>query len=193
MSDVSSRTKKQASLARGPGSGKSTLAADIADKVSQNHIKCQVVSIEGFMKPKRELSDEQMRRRGAIETFDGEAVLYMFRTLRERGPGVIEADTEAIIFEGIYMLADREPWNGIEELVEEKWFIHVRPELSRERVAGRRIKKGICKTKEEALKQYDESDGLNNDFIGKHRYHTDIIIENDEEMSLREPNGMELK
>ncbi|KAI1383718.1 P-loop containing nucleoside triphosphate hydrolase protein [Hypoxylon trugodes] len=199
-------------LAGGPGSGKSTLAAMIAEKVSQQHVKCQVISIEGFMKPKAELSKQQMKRRGAIETFDGNAVLRMFRVLRERGPGhelrapsfdeerrdpvqddqLIEADTEAIIFEGIYLLADREPWNNIESLVDEKWFIHVRPELCRERVADRRTKKGICRTRDEALKQYDESDGLNNEFITKHRYQTDVIIENNEELSLWEPDGDEV-
>ncbi|KAH9902107.1 P-loop containing nucleoside triphosphate hydrolase protein [Xylariomycetidae sp. FL2044] len=200
-------------LAGGPGSGKSTIAAAISDRVSKQHVKCQTVSIEGFMKPQSQLSEAQMRRRGAIETFDGEAVLRMFKTLRERGPGhelrapsfdeekrdpvpddqLIEADTEAVIFEGIYMLADEPPWKEIEKLVDEKWYIHVRPELSRQRVADRRVGKGICETKEEALKQYDESDGLNNDYIGKHRVHTDVIIESNEEMGLHEPDGTELK
>ncbi|KAI8957173.1 P-loop containing nucleoside triphosphate hydrolase protein [Daldinia sp. FL1419] len=200
-------------LADGLGSGKSTLAAAIADDVSVQHVKCRVRSIEGFTKPKSRLSEERMKRRGAIETFDGQAVLDMFRTLRERGPGhelwapsfveekpdpvpndqLIETDTEAILFESIYLLANREPWSGIEELVDEKWFVHVRPELSRERVASRRTDKGICKTREEALKQYDESDGLNNAFVAKHRYETDIIIENNEDMLLREPGGRELR
>ena len=74
-------------MAGGPGSGESTIAIAIADKVSSEHVKCQVVSVEGFLKPKSELSEEQMKRRGAIETFDGDAVVNMFRTLRERGPG----------------------------------------------------------------------------------------------------------
>ncbi|KAI0173234.1 P-loop containing nucleoside triphosphate hydrolase protein [Hypoxylon sp. FL1284] len=213
-SDGRQRVKRcLVALAGGPGSGKSTIAAIIADKVSEQHVKCQVVSIEGFMKPQRELSEEQMTRRVAIETFDGEAVLDMFRTLRARGPGQelrapsfdeearepvaddqrIEPDTEALIFEGIYLLADRDPWRRIERLVDEKWFVHVRPDLSRDRVAGRRTDKGICETREEALRQYDESDGLNNEFIAKNRYHTDIIIENNEEMSLREPDGKEIR
>lgn len=64
----------------------------------------------------------------------------MFRTLRERGPGhdfraptfdeekggpvpnhqLIEADTEAVVFGGIYMLADQGPWREIGKLVDEK-------------------------------------------------------------------------
>ncbi|KAK3703910.1 hypothetical protein LTR37_014128 [Vermiconidia calcicola] len=167
-------------------SGESTIAIAIADKVSSEHVKCQVVSVEGFLKPKSELSEEQMKRRGAIETFDGDAVVNMFRTLRERGPGHeldpvpdvqrIEPDSEVVIFERIYLLPDQKPWNEIEELIDEKWFIHVRPHLCRERVAGRRVDKGISETKEEALKSYDESDGMNDEFISKHRYHTDVII-----------------
>lgn len=211
-SDTQRAKRCLVALAGGPGSGKSTIAAQIADKVSKQHVKCQAVSIEGFMYPKSRLSEEQLRKRGSIDTFDGEAVVQMFRTLRERGPGhelqaptfdeekrdpvpddqLIESDTEAVIFEGIYMLADQDPWREIEKLVDEKWFIHVRPELSRERVAERRLSKGISKTKEEALKSYDESDGQNNDFIAKHRYHTDVIIESNEEMGLILEKGKEL-
>ena len=88
----------------------------------------------------------------------------------------IEPDSEVVIFERIYLLPDQKPWNEIEELIDEKWFIHVRPDLCRERVAGRRVDKGISETKEEALKSYDESDGMNDEFISKHRYHTDVII-----------------
>lgn len=45
-------------LAGGPGSGKSTIAAQIADKVSKQHVKCQAVSIKGFMYPKSQLSKD---------------------------------------------------------------------------------------------------------------------------------------
>ncbi|KAI6872238.1 hypothetical protein KC343_g6812 [Hortaea werneckii] len=201
-------------LAGGPGSGKSTIASAIADKVCKQGIKCQVVSIEGFMKPKSALrSEEEVRKRGTIESFDGDAVVDMFKRLRELGPGhelwapsfdeakadpvpesqLIEADSQAVIFEGIYLLADVEPWNQIEHLVDEKWFIHVRPELCRERVAGRRVDKGFSKDMREALESYDEFDGRNNDFIGRYRYQTDLIIESNEELGIREPDGEEIK
>ncbi|PPJ57145.1 hypothetical protein CBER1_08467 [Cercospora berteroae] len=200
-------------LAGGPGSGKSTIAASISAAVAERGVKCQAISIEGFMKPKKELNDNMMKRRGAIETFDGEAAVELLKKMRQLGPGheiraptfdedkgepvpssqTIEADSETVIFEGIYLLADQEPWKQMESLVDEKWFIHVRPELSRERVVGRRIDKGMHQDKEEAYKVYDESDGLNNDFIAKHRYHTDVIIEANEEFAIKEPNGKEHK
>ncbi|KAI7469281.1 hypothetical protein KC351_g13225 [Hortaea werneckii] len=201
-------------LAGGPGSGKSTIASAIAEKVCKQGVKRQVVSIEGFMKPKSALqSEEEVKKRGTIESFDGEAVVDIFKRLRELGPGhelwapsfdetkadpvpesqLIEADSQAIIFEGIYLLADVEPWNQIEHLVDEKWFIHVRPELCRERVAGRRFDKGFSNDMNEALKSYDEFDGKNNDFIGSHRYQTDLTIESNEELGIREPDGKEIK
>ncbi|KAI7269917.1 hypothetical protein KC343_g8109 [Hortaea werneckii] len=201
-------------LAGGPGSGKSTIASAIAGKVCKQGIKCQVVSIEGFMKPKSALqSEEEVRKRGTIESFDGEAVVDMLKRLRELGPGhelwapsfdeakadpvpesqLIKADSQAVILEGIYLLADGAPWNQIEHLVDEKWFIHVRPELCRERVAGRRVDKGFSKDMREALESYDEFDGRNNDFIGRHRYQTDLIIESNEALGIREPDGEEIK
>ncbi|KAK5174994.1 uncharacterized protein LTR77_000130 [Saxophila tyrrhenica] len=201
-------------LAGGPGSGKSTLASAVADKVTQQHVKCGVISIEGFMKPKSAFSSPQeVQKRGTLESFDGDAVVEMFKTLRARGPGhelrvpafdeekgdpvpdaqLIEADSEAVVFEGLWLLADREPWKQIEEFVDEKWYIHVRPELTRERVASRRVQKGICRSMEEALKSYDEFDAKNAEFMDKNRYHTDIIIEANEEMAIREDDGKYLK
>lgn len=68
----------------------------------------------------------------------------------------------------------------------------MRPDFSRERVAERRFSKGIAKTKEEALRSYDESGGQNNDFIAECRYHTDVIIERIKEMGLVVEKGKEL-
>jgi hypothetical protein len=61
------------------------------------------------------------------------------------------------------------------------------------RFAGRRVENGICESMDEALKSCDEFDGKNNEFITKHLYHTDIIIESNEDMSIREPDGRALR
>ncbi|KAL1584897.1 hypothetical protein WHR41_06560 [Cladosporium halotolerans] len=197
-------------LAGGPGSGKSTIAAGISDAVSQRGLKCQAVSIEGFIKPSHALTAEQQQRKGSIDTFDGEAVVAFFEKLRELGRGhevkcpgcneegcfepipdaeSVHADAEVVIFEGIYLLADREPWKKLEPLVDEKWFIHVRPDLVRRRVAERRLQKGKAGSMEESLKSYDEGDAKNNDFIAECRYETDLVIESNEELAIRWPDG----
>lgn len=197
-------------LAGGPGSGKSFIAGAISDQVNKKGLKCQHISVEGFVKPSHVLTEEQKQNKGSIDTFDGQAVVDFLKKLRELGPGhavscpgvdedgkfepipdaeSVHADSEVVIFEGIYMLADREPWRQIEHLVDEKWFIHVRPDLVRQRVAERRLSKGKASSIEESLRSYDEGDAKNNDFIAKCRYHTDVIIESNEEVNVRWPDG----
>lgn len=197
-------------IAGGPGSGKSSIAASISDAVSKKGLKCQAVSIEGFIKPTDQLSPHQQQSKGAIDTFDGDAVVDFFRKLRELGPGhelscpgvdedgkfepipdaeSVHADSEVVVFEGIYMLADQDPWRQIEHLVDEKWFIYVQPDLVRQRVAERRMSKGKAGSMEESLWSYDEGDAKNNDFIAECRYATDLVIESNEEIAIRWPDG----
>jgi pantothenate kinase len=93
-SKPSTPTKKKTSrrtliaLAGGPGSGKTFIAYSIASAVTQRGLKAQAVSIEGFVKPSHVLTDEQEQHEGAIDTFDGEAVVnFLKKKLRELGPG----------------------------------------------------------------------------------------------------------
>ncbi|KAM0721390.1 hypothetical protein Q7P37_002314 [Cladosporium fusiforme] len=197
-------------LAGGPGSGKTFIASTIASEVSKKGLKCQHISVEGFVKPSHVLTDEQKKNKGSIDTFNGQAVVDFLTKLRELGPGhavscpgfdedgkfepipdaeSVHADSEVVIFEGIYMLADREPWKQIENLVDEKWYIHVRPDLVRQRVAERRLSKGKARNMEESLKSFDEGDARNNDFIQECRYATDLVIEANEDVAVRWPDG----
>lgn len=101
---------------------------------------------------------------------------------------VIDKATQVLIFEGVYLLADTEPWSQIgEELVDDRWFVHVDKELSRKRVAERRNSKGIEEDLDECYRQYDATDGKNNAFITEHRGKVNLIIENNEEKGLHEP------
>lgn len=198
-------------LAGGPGSGKTFIASSIADAVSKRGLKAQAVSIEGFVKPSHTLNDEQKQHKGAIGTFDGHAVVDFFKKLRELGPGhelscpgvdeddkfepipdgeKVHADAEVVIFEGIYMLADQEPWMQIcAPLVDERWFIDVKPDLVRQRVAERRLSKGKASSMEESLKTYDESDSQNTRWIAEHVVDVDLTIHSDEEVWVSWPDG----
>jgi pantothenate kinase len=190
-------------LAGGPGSGKTFIASAIADAVTSRGLKAQAVSIEGFVKPSHVLTDEQKQHKGSIDTFDGDAVVEFFKKLRELGPGhelscpgfdednkfepipdgeKVHADAEVIIFEGIYMLADREPYTQLRApLVDERWFIDVKPELVRQRVAERRLSKGKAPNMKESLRTYDESDSKNTKWISENVVDVDLTIHSDEE------------
>lgn len=198
-------------LAGGPGSGKTFIASAIADAVTKRGLKAQAVSIEGFVKPSHVLTDEQKQHKGAIDTFDGDAVVNFLRRLRELGighelscPGYdednkfepipdgekVHADTEVVVFEGIYMLANQEPYLQIRApLVDERWFIEVRPGLVRQRVAERRLSKGKASSLEESLKTYDETDGRNTWWIRENVVDVDLTIVSDEECSVRWSDG----
>ena len=198
-------------LAGGPGSGKTFIASSIADAVTQRGLKAQAVSIEGFVKPSHVLTEEQKKHKGSVDTFDGEAVVEFFRKLRELGPGhelscpgvdedgkfepipngeSVHADADVVIFEGIYMLANQEPYLQIRApLVDERWFIEVKPELVRQRVAERRLSKGKASSMEESLRTYDESDSGNTRWIAENIVDVDLTIVSNEECEVRWPDG----
>lgn len=200
-------------LAGGPGSGKTFIASSIADAVTGQGLKAQAVSIEGFVKPSHLLTSEQIQHKGSIDTFDGDAVVDFFTKLRELGPGhelscpgcdednkfepipngeSVHADAEVVIFEGIYMLANVEPWTKIcAPLVDERWFIDVKFELVRQRVAERRLSKGKAKDMEESLRTFDESDSRNARWIGENVADVDLVIHADEECWVSYGDGRE--
>ena len=198
-------------LAGGPGSGKTFIASSIADAVTKRGLKAQAVSIEGFVKPSHVLTDEQKKHKGSFDTFDGEAVVDFFKKLRELGPGhelscpgvdedgkfepipdgeKVHADAEVVIFEGIYMLANQEPYLQIRApLVDERWFIEVDPGIVRQRVAERRLSKGKASSMEESLRTYDESDSNNTRWIAENIVDVDLTIVSNEECEIRWPDG----
>ncbi|KAK1987691.1 phosphoribulokinase/uridine kinase [Colletotrichum cereale] len=131
--------------------------------------------------------DLALRRRGAPFTFDVSGFLNLVQKLRmtpipQRGepeiiirapsfdhaakdplPGVIEISsrTEVVIIEGNYTLLNEEPWSGIADLVDDRWFVDVSLEKARERLAARHLQAGIEKTLELALLRVDQNDVLN--------------------------------
>lgn len=73
--------------------------------------------------------------------------------------------------------------------VDQKWFVHIEPELQRDRVAGREVNKGIEKDMGGVYRRYNTGDGLNGKYIVENSLGVDIVIENSEEMNLKEMNG----
>lgn len=152
-------------------------------------------------------------RRGCVWTFDAHGVVNFVRKVKEQGEGklpkdekvqaphfdeeacdpipngeVVDPSTQIIIFEGVYFLSRTEPWVQVQDLVDERWMVHVDQEISRKRVAERRHKKGIEKDLDKSYEKYDASDGKNNIFIIENRGPVDWIIENNEEWGFHEPD-----
>lgn len=188
-------------MAGGLGSGKTTIAGHVRDRVDEQGYKCQVINVEGFLRPRAELSEEQLKQRGAIDTMDGEAVLHMVEDLRDSRPGedvslpgfdeharetvpggqVIRPETQVVIIEGTYVLANAQPWRRIGALVDQRWFVFVMPDVARERGARNYLDKGIVGSEEEAFKRYDEIGVYTNKYVNKHSCRVDVVVENNDD------------
>lgn len=188
-------------IAGGLGSGKSTIAGHVRDRVEEQGLKCQIVSVEGYLRPLADLSEEQLKQRGAIDTLDGDAVLHMVEDLRNSRPGedvhlpgfdehtretvadgqVIRPGTQVVIIKGTYVLADAQPWRKIGSLVDERWFVFVMPDVARERGAKQYLDKGIVGTQEEAFRRYDEIGVYTNKYVNRHSCRVDVVIENNDD------------
>lgn len=193
-------------IAGPPGSGKTTIAnqvASIINSLSPKSPKTIVISADGFHLPLATLrklpnASEALARRGAPWTFDGHAAVSFVRKLKANSrhqlvlaptfdhaikdpvaDGIlIEADVDVCILEGNYLLCDEPPWDEIASLVDDKWFVHVEPDLACMRVASRHLAAGIETTMEGAVYRAKTNDLLNGEFIqSKSRGRYDLMIE----------------
>jgi pantothenate kinase len=193
-------------LAGPPGSGKTTIAQRVAaligaQQASTSSPKVVVVSMDGFHLSRAVLDklpnrEEAYVRRGAPWTFDANGVVTLVRRCKGginetilapsfdhavKDPvadGVIvPAGTEIIIFEGLYLLLDSEPWQQIGAMADERWFVQVDPEVAKERVAVRHVAAGIEPDLESGRRRVEANDELNGRFINEHSKVRDVVIQ----------------
>lgn len=145
-----------------------------------------------------------LRRRGAPFTFDADAFLNLVMALRNtpvtrrdepslaiRAPtfdhavkdpvpnGItISSTTQVVIIEGNYTLLNEAPWSKIAQLVDERWFVDVPPEVARERLIERHLLAGIETSRDAAARRAEENDIPNGDLIRSHLIEPDIRIYN---------------
>ncbi|TAQ91521.1 Uridine kinase [Chlorociboria aeruginascens] len=134
---------------------------------------------------------EAFARRGAPFTIDGAGFLTLTQDLRQSVSGstktifapsfdhalkdprendiAIEPTARIIIFEGIYLSLDREPWNRAARLMDELWFVDVEFEVARRRLVPRHVRAGISSDEEEADRRVRENDLINGRDIVEYR------------------------
>ncbi|KAJ5151417.1 uncharacterized protein N7482_010669 [Penicillium canariense] len=132
-----------------------------------------------------------IHRRGAAFTFDAEAFYRLVQSLREPltadSPTVyapsfdhatkdpvdddipISQKSRVVIFEGLYLSLNREPWSLAAALLDESWFIEVDREIARTRLAKRHVASGIVPDIAAAEHRIDSTDFLNADDIMQNR------------------------
>lgn len=137
-------------------------------------------------------------RRGAEFTFDGQAFVNLVRRVREPlsasskpvyAPSFdhavkdpvqddisIEPTTRILVFEGLYLSLNREPWNVAAAMMNELWFMEVDFETARKRLIPRHVKAGIAATEEEADKRARENDLVNAEQIVRERLEVHEVI-----------------
>lgn len=146
-------------------------------------------------------------RRGAEFTFDGPSFLSLVKTLREPlGPSsvtifapsfdhavkdpkendiVIRPGHRIVVFEGNYVVLDKEPWREAAGFMDERWFVDVDFETARRRLVTRHVKAGLARDEEDARKRADENDLVNGKQIVENRVHVHEVVASCDDESWR--------
>lgn len=163
-----------------PGSGKSTLVELVADSLRSRGIKTLAVGMDGLHYPRAILDkmddpESAHRFRGAPFTFDADAVVSLAQELSQpkevtcpsfdhsaKDPvqdGVrVSSDVSIVLFEGNYLLLNKEPWKDISKFASDSWFLDVDPAIARDRLAKRHLASGIVSNLDEAYARADFND-----------------------------------
>lgn len=183
-----------------PGSGKTTVANAVAAVLNAKQPGTSaVVGMDGFHLTRAQLQqmpDAQtaVRRRGAPFTFDARGAVAMAQALRTpdqllRYPtfdhaakdpvpngGAIGPQVRVVLFEGLYVLLNDEPWRQIRTCADETWQVVTTPQLARDRVARRHVASGICADLDSALALYDSNDLPNSAYIDANSAPADVTV-----------------
>jgi pantothenate kinase len=154
-----------------PGAGKSTIAADIASCVPG----AVVIPMDGYHLRRALLSADQLKRRGAPDTFDPDALRAALVRLREAGRGsfptvdhavkdpvengvIVPDGTPLEIVEGLYLLLSDWRMTGLFDF---RVFLDCELEVAMDRIAARHLACGLAATEDEARRRADTDDRRN--------------------------------
>lgn len=159
--------------------------------------------MDGFHLYRSQLADmpnpeEAIHRRGAAFTFDAERFHRLVLSLREpltdttttvyapsfdhalkdpvENDIAVPREAGVIIFEGLYLSLDREPWRSAARLMDEIWFVDVDREIARGRLVKRHVASGIVPDEAAARHRVASTDFRNADDIIQNRLPVDECI-----------------
>ncbi|KAI1419552.1 P-loop containing nucleoside triphosphate hydrolase protein [Xylaria sp. FL1777] len=144
-------------------------------------------------------------RRGAEFTFDGAAFLSLVQALRtpltassttifapsfdhavkdpRENDIAVHPGHRIVVFEGNYVVLDKEPWREAAALMDECWFVEVDFEVARRRLVARHVRAGIAGDEEEAGRRADGNDLVNGRQIVENRVRVhEVVVSRDDEM-----------
>ena len=142
-----------------PGSGKSISSFLLAKHLEDNGLECMVTPHDGYHYPLSHLrnfpdADDVIYRRGAPDTFDPEALIRDLHRIRDGDEAFIllpafdhaNGDPEpnqhgfdrhrhkVVICEGLYLLHDKDGWEGVADCFDLKIFMNSNIDVCMERV-----------------------------------------------------------
>jgi pantothenate kinase len=149
-------------IAGAPASGKSTLAALLLAELDTRRPGAAVgVGMDAFHIGHRVLVRRGLTHvKGAPETFDAVGFIHLLHRIRtETGTiyapefdrdiedslaHVVEIGPEVklVVTEGLYLVLDAPPWDGVRPLLDEAWFVHLADEERRRRMLARHQRHG---------------------------------------------------
>jgi pantothenate kinase len=188
--DLSRRGRVLLGLAGCPGAGKSTLSAAITRHVTSS----VVIPMDGFHMLNADLVRLGRRdRKGAPDTFDVDGYVSLLRRVRQQSGEVVTAprydraasapvpdsievapDAKLVITEGNYLLLDEPPWNAVQPLLDEVWFVEIEDAVRVPRLIARHIDFG--KSAEEAREWVMRSDEANAGLVAASRGRADVVV-----------------
>tara|TARA_R110002126_G_C10490741_1_gene504266 strand:+ start:10567 stop:11205 length:639 start_codon:yes stop_codon:yes gene_type:complete len=149
-------------IAGPPGVGKSTLSARLQKQLVARGLSTSIVQMDGFHLDNTVLEQRKMLdRKGAPETFDASAFVWMIARLRSgssdiRVPefdrnadcvrhdsGMVAKDSQTVLIEGNYLLLNAYPWSHAHSLFDCSLFLTASTDLLEKRLVSRWLDLGL--------------------------------------------------
>lgn len=182
-----------------PGSGKSTLAEQVVNLLEAEHgFHAALFPMDGYHYDDAVLNKMGRRAfKGAIDTFDAHGLRHMLQRLKANeddaiavpvfdrsieiaraGGRLIPQDTQIIVCEGNYLLAQQAPWDRLKSVFDLTIFVDVHVDELRRRLQDRW--RGFGLSDEEITRKVEENDLPNGLFIISNSAEPDLRVNNSE-------------